>query len=158
MTNQSLNLNFLSPINFQLIIDKIPIMTSTVQQLSIPGSNLSNSEQQTSFVPVNHPGRINYNTLNASFKVLEDFSNYKEVHDWMEELGTPDSRNYVRDIQDARVIVLDSRRNAKFSVRFTDVQPTFLSDLNFDATSTSVEYITAQTSFRFDRYFFENIN
>lgn len=148
--------NFLSPINFQLIIDKTPNVCDTTQRVSIPGSSLGSAEQSSPFVPINNPGNIKYNTLDIMFKVQENLQNYIEIHSWLEELGTPDSlSDYMRDSQDARVLLLNSNRRPNISITFTNIQPTYLSDLNLDSTLEDVQYIDLSASFKFDRYFFE---
>jgi len=80
-----INKSILNKNNFRLLIDKVPTVEYYVQTVNIPGLSFNETVQ-----PVGagvdayfHGDKVEYETLNVSFLVDEDLSNYKEMYDWM---------------------------------------------------------------------------
>ena len=55
-------------------------------------------------------------------------------------------------VSDGTLLVLDSMQNAQFMVKFSDLWPTDLTTLQFDATPGTVDYLTAEVSFKYTLY------
>lgn len=151
--------NFLSPNNFQFVMDKTPILSDTVQQVISPGINLGFANIETPFVKIPTPGNISYGSLVLNFKVTENLENYLEVLNWMESIGKPDSfenyKNPENPSSDARLILLNSSKKSSVSIHYTDVIPESLSELQMDSTNVDVSYITATATFRFLRFYYQ---
>ena len=145
--------NFLSPTGFDLVIEKIPKVCNTIQSVSIPGINLGSASAPTPFVKQNIAGNIQYSNLDITFKITEDLENYKEIINWMNELGKPESFNqYKRQKHDAIVIIQSNNKKKNVSMRFVDIYPTGISPLNFMTTVTEIEYLTCTVSFTYTNF------
>lgn len=150
--------NLLNPLNFYFKLSKTPNVEYQVQSVTIPGLNLGSVQTPTPFARLTTPGNVQYDDLLVSFKVGENLSSYLEIYNWMTGLGRPDNfeqYNYVES--DASVLILNSAKHPIINVRFTDIFPTSISPLDFDATLTDVQYVTATATFAFDRMYFDSI-
>jgi hypothetical protein len=154
MTNPQTSM--MSPINFGFILDKTPNTNYLVQKVDIPGLQLGIAQSPSpGLVRIINPGNIEYGDLNITFKVGEDMSDYLEIFNWMTELGHPDSlAQYSRSFYDATVLIMDSAKRPKISVRFTDCIPVGLSPVSLDSTLEGVQYLNATATFRFQRFFY----
>ncbi len=157
MTNPQTNM--MSPINFGFILDKTPNTNYLVQKIDIPGMQLGIAQTPSpGLVRIINPGNIEYGDLNVTFKVGEDMSDYLEIFNWMTELGHPDSlTQYNRTFYDATVLIMDSAKRARISVKFTDCIPIGLSPVSLNSTLEGVQYLDATATFRFQRFFYEVI-
>lgn len=154
MTNPQTSM--MSPINFGFILDKTPNTNYLVQKVEIPGMQLGIAQTPSpGLVRIINPGNIEYGDLAITFKVGEDMSDYLEIYNWMIELGHPDSLDqYSRSFYDATVLIMDSAKRPKISVRFTDCIPVSLSQVSLDSTMEGVQYLDATATFRFQRFFY----
>lgn len=145
--------NFLSPTGFDLIIEKIPKVCETIQSVNIPGINLGTASADTPFVKVNLPGKIEYSSFTVSFKITEDLDNYKEVIDWINELGKPNEfPQYKRQTHDALITILSNNKKKNISMRFTDIYPINISELSFDTRLTDIQYLTCSVTFAYTNF------
>ena len=154
MTNPQTSM--MSPINFGFILDKTPNTNYLVQKVEIPGMQLGIAQTPSpGLVRIINPGNIEYGDLAITFKVGEDMSDYLEIYNLMIELGHPDSLDqYSRSFYDATVLIMDSAKRPKISVRFTDCIPVSLSQVSLDSTMEGVQYLDATATFRFQRFFY----
>ena len=84
--------DYASPIQFRLKISKLPLVEFTVQSANIPGISLDEVQQPTRLKAIALPGStLSFQNLDLSFLVDENLNNYKELHDWLIGLGTPES-------------------------------------------------------------------
>ena len=92
--NETENKNYLSPIGFRFLIQKLPTTEYFVQQTNIPAVTHS---------PVLHPNpltntmvlpgeRLGYDSLTLNFRIDEDLKNYIEIHDWMTTITSVDNQ------------------------------------------------------------------
>jgi len=160
--NTPTNKNFLNPLNFQFQLKRAPHLNFFIQKVNIPSISISNIDIPTAFNYIPDPGnKVQYGDLDISFKVDEDFANYLELHDWIRNLGFPESfeerarlvvepeytGNGIRS--DISLLCLDSIKRPNFEITFRDAFPISLSEINFDSTSEDVIYVTAQASFKY---------
>jgi len=180
ITNQPDNPQFLSPVGFNFNIQKLPHVNYFVQAVNMPGVQLGETPLNTPFHIIPTPGdHITYGEMAVTFKVDEDMENYIELYNWMQYLGFPEGFNQAKQVynksglqsltgprtvqrtgrtlgegsvSDASLTVLNSASQPNLTVTFEDCFPTSLSDMQFDARSSDIEYIEAQVSFRFKLY------
>ncbi len=164
-----LNRNYLSPLNFQFSVKKLPHVNFFLQKVNIPSLNITPTAMPNPFVSIPYSGEhIQYGTLSITFKVDEQLKNYQEILNWLEGLGFPKSyqqyadlekKNETREgiISDVSIIVTDSAKNPRFEFIFVDAFPMFLSDMNFDTASPDVKYMTVSANFKYT-YFEINRN
>ena len=84
--------DYASPIQFRFKITKLPLVEFTIQTANIPSVTLDEVQQPTRLKPIALPGStLTFGNLELSFLVDENLNNYKELHDWLIGLGTPES-------------------------------------------------------------------
>ena len=166
--NQVKNKNFLSPTGFKFVLNRAPKVVFFSNQTNIPGLNLGTTEQSTYLTHIPVPGdKIQFQDLNLRFLVYEDLENYLEIQHWIRGLGFPDSLKEIYDWQksnpnapdgvlnytsDGTLNVLSSSNTPNFKVKFLDMFPVSLSDLDFDATDSDIDYLTANVTFKYTIY------
>ena len=84
--------DYASPIQFRFKMTKLPQVEFFVQTANIPGITLDEVQQPTRLKAIALPGStLSFASLELSFLVDENLNNYKELHDWLVGLGTPES-------------------------------------------------------------------
>jgi len=84
--------DYASPIQFRFKMTKIPNVEFFIQTANIPGITLDEVQQPTRLKAIALPGStLSFASLELSFLVDENLNNYKELHDWLIGLGTPES-------------------------------------------------------------------
>ncbi len=150
--------NLLSSVGFQFVLTRTPNIEYLVQQVSIPGMQLGNANVATPFVRIVQAGNLTYDDLRVSFKVSENLESYLEIVNWIEALGHPDDFDQYADLRsDAKVIILNSSKRPAFEVTFTNIYPTSISNIDFDATLGDIQYVNADATFSFDRMRYKSI-
>ena len=87
--DQPTNLNYLSPVNFDLLIQKLPKTRYFCTGVNIPSINFSEALMDTKLaIQSALPGdKITFAPLTVKFVVDEDMKNYQEIFDWIMDLG-----------------------------------------------------------------------
>jgi len=89
---QPTKFDYASPIQFRFKMTKLPQVEFFVQTANIPGITLDEVQQPTRLKAIALPGStLSFANLDLSFLVDENLNNYKELHDWLIGLGTPES-------------------------------------------------------------------
>ena len=167
------NNNFLSPLGFRFIIDKLPIVNYYCQSASLPSVSLQETEIPNPLVRIPLAGtKLTYAPLDIRFRVDEDMNNYLEIYNWMTGLGTPEDTKQYKDLNktggnrptagtgkmgnvmqgvfsDGTLVVLTSAQNPNKRIQFVDLYPINLSPIQFDVTGTDVAYIEADVTFNY---------
>ena len=93
-------LDYASPIQFRFKMTKLPLVEFTVQTANIPGISLGTATVPTPLYDYPIPGdTLTYQSLDMSFLVDENLSNYKELHDWLSGLGFAKNHTEFADLQ-----------------------------------------------------------
>ena len=108
-------------------------------------------------LPIVPGGGVNFGDFVVRFIVDEDLVNYNSIHKWMRDNGNADqmqrTTNELDIYTNAQLHITTSQYNPAFVVEFRDIFPVSLSNLQFDATITDVEYITAEVTFKHQQFF-----
>ena len=169
--NQIQNRNFLSPVGFKFTLNRAPKVAFFGNTANIPGMTLGVAVQSTYLKDIDIPGdKITFNDLTLRFLVDENLENYMEIQNWIRGIGYPESLDQIynwqknnpkMDLQeksqlnlysDATLSVLTSSNNSNFKVKFLDLFPYSLTDLQFDATDSDIDYLTAEVTFKYTIY------
>ena len=163
--NTPYNKNFLSPLNFVFQIKRSPHLNFFVQQVNLPSISVNFPEQPNPFVHIPISGEhLEFGTLRVSFKVDEDMQNWFEVHNWIRNLGFPFEYEEYKKlatapkssgegiVSDITLVILNQVKLPAFEITFRDAFPVSLSDLQFDVTEETVNYITASVEFKYVLY------
>lgn len=166
--------NYLRPNSFKFQIAKIPNVTYTCQSANLPQLSLGSAVQQTPFVDIPHPGdKVFFGEFIIQFLINEDMSNYKELYDWVASIGVPSGGDqygqltrrasvykpdeYNNAFSDASLLILDSNNKPVVRLNFQDLWPTSVEGLNFDITSSGMEYFVGTASFRYKVFTIEQL-
>lgn len=150
------NINFANPSSFRLVIDnlKYPNAQYTVQLASIPDMSVDGASFNTPKRNIlASADKVVYAPLQLTFLVDENFTNYKEIHDWMFGMVGQDDFG-VRKTRDLTLVIYNSSNNVVQEIQFTDAHPSSLSSLPFETTGESVNYLTAVAEFSYSYYKF----
>jgi hypothetical protein len=169
--NQIQNRNFLSPVGFKFIVNRARKVSFFGNSMNIPGLNMGVSTQPTYLKDIPIPGdKVEFNDLKLRFLVDESLENYMEIQRWIRGIGYPENLQEIYDFQeenpamdtqfkyqlnlysDATLFVLTSNNTTNFQVKFRNIFPISISDLQFDATDSDIEYLTADVSFKYTIY------
>ena len=165
--------NFLRPNAFRFLIKNLPSVAFTCQSANLPSLSLGFTTQPTPFLDIPHVGDKNlFGDFTIRFLITEDMSNYIELYEWLVALGFPNDYNqyrnftgerlnrfpFVRDASggstaiaysDATLTILDSNNVPKTNINFKDTFPVSVEALDFDISSSSVEYFVGIASFKY---------
>ena len=156
---QPSNRNFLNPIGFILKLEKFNGVDFFCQTANIPDVTMPTTEVATRFRNLNiiPGGGVTFGDLIVRFIVDEDLVNYNSVHKWIRDNGNADEmlRETADEDQytDGQLHILTSAYNPAFIVDFRNLFPVALTNLQFDATMTDTEYITAEVVFKHQQFF-----
>tara|TARA_B100000287_G_scaffold163735_1_gene154437 strand:+ start:6831 stop:7385 length:555 start_codon:yes stop_codon:yes gene_type:complete len=162
------NRNFLSPVGFKFNLKKAPKVDFFSTAANIPSINLGVAIQSTYLKDLPTPGdKMAYDDFSLRFAVDENLENYLEIHDWMRGLGFPESIKESMDLiskdpinpgnpfsiySDGTLLIYNSSYNVIAKATFKDMFPTSLTQIEFDAQDTSIEYVMAEVSFKYTIY------
>ena len=161
------NRNFLSSVGFKFNLAKYPKVDFFSNSARIPELSLGLATQPTYLKDIDIPGeKLTYGDFNLRFLVDENMENYMAVYEWLVGLGFPETTKQFKDLTtdsadqrdlkeafcDGTLRILNSNYREIAKVKFQDLFPVSLTSLDFDATTTDVEYFTAEASFKYTLY------
>lgn len=158
-------ISFLSPLGFKFQIKKCPNVNFFIQSINVPSISLPELNVSNPFIQVPYGGdHISYGDMNLSFKVDENLTNYMEIYNWVKGIGFPDTFKEFQNlankpkftgeglVSDISLLILSSSRNPTYEVLYKDAFPVSLSEIQFNTTSTDVQYLTATAYFKYTSY------
>ena len=161
------NRNFLSGVGFKFNLAKHPKVDFFSNSAKIPQLTLGLATQPTYLKDIDVPGeKLSYGDFTLRFLVDENMENYIAIYDWLVGLGFPettqefktlttdsaDQRDLKEAFCDGTLRILNSNYREVATVKFTDLFPVSLTSLDFDATNTDIQYLTAEVSFKYTIY------
>lgn len=168
--------NYLRPNAFRFTLKNLPSVAFTCQSANLPSLTLGFTSQPTPFLDIPHVGDKNvFGDFTIRFLITEDMSNYIELYEWLVALGFPTDYNqyrnfagdrlnrfpFVRDASgspiavaysDATLTILDSNNVPKTNIHFKDAFPISVEALDFDITSSTVDYFVGIASFKYKQF------
>lgn len=170
LNTQPENKNMLSPTGFRFVLNRTPNVNYFTYSVPIPTLTLGEIDTENPNVRLPFPGdKLRYEPLSIRFRVDEDLQNYLEIHNWLVSLGYPEDilnqSSYARGAyntsgavySDASLLVLTSNMNVNLRINFKNLFPISLTELNFDASLTDIEYLEATATFRYSTYEIERV-
>lgn len=159
--------NYLSPLEFQVTVKRLPEIEFFTQSLEIPSLTTASIVVDNPF-NYSHitPNKVTYSSLNLSFIVDESMKNYKSVFDWITGVSFPQDFNQFKTIEnseegltsDVSIIIMNSNKNPNIIINFKDCFPVSLSPIRLDTTSPQLIYPTATASFTYTYFTIEEYN
>jgi len=154
----SLNVNFLSPLEFQITIDRLPHVQFFTQQTAIPGISSSPVAVPTRLNTTYQPGdEVDFSNLDLTFIVDEAMGNYQEIFNWIVRANFPDNHEQYQAIEgnlfsDISIIILNSKKNPNIKFTYKNCFPISLSDVSLDTTNSDVVYPQVTATFQYDTF------
>lgn len=164
-------MNYLSPVNFDLQINKLPNTKYFCTGVTLPSVNFSEALHSLPLAINSYlPGdKIEFDPLVVKFLVDEDMTNYKEIFNWIMALGPgndtgdfqtlTDSKktttgqfsnaDFSKMYSDATIFANTSSNNANVEFSFEDCFPTSLGSIEFNSQADGVEYATCDLTLRY---------
>jgi hypothetical protein len=159
---------YLKPNSYKFLINRAPNVTFTCQSANLPPVTLGAAMQDTPFVDIPHPGdKVAFGEFTIRFLVNEDMSNYLELYNWIKEIGVPGTgedwnhalnnfnytvfaaTDYAKIFSDGVLLMLNSDNVPIVRLTFEDMFPISLESLDFDITTSGMEYFIGVASFRY---------
>lgn len=165
LENQISDLNFLSPLGFRFALKRAPALNFFVTKAVVPYIAIGTAIMPSTFKQIPFYGdKIDYGTLDITFKVDENMTNYSEIYNWITRLVRPEDFAGFSSLKNAEIATgnglfsdatLTILNSSMFPVKefvFVDMYPVMLSELQFNSTETDVNYIDASVKFRFQNF------
>jgi hypothetical protein len=153
--------NYLSPLEFKILIKRLPNVEFFTQRAAIPSISTTAVQQPTRFNNVfRTPDSVNFSNLDVSFIVDESMNNYMEIFNWILSTANVESHDRFRQLKsspeglfsDISIIILNSKKNPNIEISYTNCFPISLSDIQMNTTDTDVTYPEATVSFQYDTF------
>lgn len=165
--------DYLRPNAFRFVIKDLPKVAYTCQSANLPGLQLGFAVQPTPFIDLPRIGdKLQYDEFSVRFLIAEDMSNYLELLEWLVALGFPETYNsYSRFVgerlsrfpfvkqpngsietvaySDGTLTILDSANVPKTNIILKDMFPVAVQALDYDITSSSVDFLVGIASFKY---------
>jgi hypothetical protein len=144
----------------------MPNVEFFTQRVQIPGLSTGAPQQLSPLHNIyKTPDRIEYAELDLSFIVDENMSNYKEILDWLEGMGTPESSDQRLNLENSKygsvsdisIIIENSSRNSHIKFTFTECFPIALGAVQLDVTGSDIVYPECNVVMRYTNMRFENL-
>jgi hypothetical protein len=153
--------NYLSPLEFKVLIKRLPNVEFFTQRSMIPGISTTPIQQPTRFNPVfRTPDVVNFSSLDVTFIVDESMCNYMEIFNWI--ISSTMTENHTRFeslvnspeglVSDISIIILNSKKNANIEISYKNCFPVSLSDIQLNTTNVDLTYPEATVSFSYDTF------
>ena len=160
------NTNFLSPVEFQLVLNRLPNVEFFIQGANIPGISSSGTERPSPFKTINEPSdKITYDDFTVTVVCDEDMVAFREVSDWLVALTFPDDFTQYDNLKpaptgdgkksDGSLVVLNSNKNANVTISFTDMFPVSISGLQLNTAESDLTAPTFEITFKYSNYTIE---
>jgi len=170
--NEPENKNFLSPINFKLEILKCPTVNWFCQTANLPGISTGKPEIPNPFMDLSATGdKIVKSSLTIGFLVDEDLKNWLEIWTWIKGLIYPHVPEEYSELQklfpgktarrqyyetglfsEGLLHILNNNKNPNIYVKFNNLFPISISDLQFSTAETSETPLVATAEFAYTDY------
>lgn len=158
--------NYLEPTGFRVVINRqtVPNLQFYAQAIQTPDVSINPTEVsyprvgRVGFVPES----LEYGILSMDVLLDENMQSYREMYNWAERsvqaqhrlnYNSADDRLEDHFYADIDVHILTSHNNKNRSFKFRNAFPTTVGSIPLSAVSSG-EYITFQTTFRFDYFDF----
>ena len=172
MADLTSNVNFLSPIEFKLVLNRLPNVEFFVKSANIPGISSGTVERPTPFKNIYEPGdKLAYEEFTISVICDEDMVAFREISDWLVAVTSPEnfaqyaglnpktvgsySENQSQVKSDGSLVVLSSKKNANVTIKFSDMFPTSISSIQLDTSGTDLTPPAFDITFKYNKYTIE---
>ncbi len=147
-----LNYNHAISTSFRLVIPDMEEVNYFVQNTEVPGMNFMGirSDYQNNFgsIPNN---KIEYDMLNATFLVDEDYTNHSAIHLWMHRLRSSD-KPLLHEMKDITLHVRKTTKAKSRAFKFFGAHPVMLTPIPLESAVTDATPAVCTVSFMYQYY------
>lgn len=152
--------NYLSAVEFKFVIDRLPNVEFYVQRANVPGISSGFSTTTTPFKNIYGPGdKLEYDDLTVDVVVDENMSSYIESWNWLSSLTRPEGFDGYANIQngdgiysDATLFILSNSKNPNIKIKFKDLFPISVGQIDLDTTAGDIDPPIATLTFKYLSY------
>ncbi len=173
MADLTTNLNFLSPVEFKLVLNRLANVEFFVKSANVPGISSGTTEIPTPFKNVfQHGDKLSYEEFTVSVICDENMVAFKEISDWLVAVTMPENFAQYAGLNpdtygkggetvnnqgdgvtsDGSLIILNSNKNANVTIKFSDMFPTAVSSIQLDTSGTDLTPPTFDITFKYNKY------
>lgn len=141
--------------SFQLIIPGLEELNYFVQTTEIPGMNMTGIRGDYKVYALNIPNnKIEYDMLNCSFLVDEDYANHQAIHLWFHALrtGNPPVMNVTKDLT---LHLKKSSKAPNQKIIFYGAFPVMLTPVPLESSTSEPQVNICTVSFMYQYYSME---
>lgn len=141
--------------NAILVINGLENTSFFLTNFRIPSISIGVANRAMPFKEHNEPGdKLTFGELQATFAVDEYFQNWKEINDWIRSMTNGYGFLEDNEIQkkSASIILYTNSMNPFAYIRFLEIFPTQLDEVEFDLQTADPTIITCQVTFEYQRY------
>ena len=151
------NTNLLQPTKYTVSFPEISDTIYFCQKVNIPGVTITELTQVTPNLDLFVPGtKISYGNFDMEFLVNEDLSSWLFIHNWMRGITT-DMSYRTQPKAEAILTVFSNQNNPKIRIKYRDIFPLSVSDIQFDTTQSAEEHMYATASFKINYFDIERL-
>jgi len=168
IARQPQTVNTLQFNQFRFVLHRSPQIIYFCQGVKFPGLSMEPMIQPAPLgVPIKiTPNKMNFDNLELTFLVSEDFKNWLEIYNWMHRIlpakhfsnqykEHPDSKNYSSEevrYQDGSLVLMNSASRGFLEVQFERMFPISLSGIDFSSTVSDANPVTCTVQFAYTGY------
>ena len=165
MATLTTNINYLQPTGFKIVIDRKRFgnLEYFAQSVSHPSVSIQPAPVSYSRVNLHMAGdKLTFGELTANIIIDESMKSYSEMFDWMTSLVenvnvTKLDKTLSREpldttAADITVTALSSHNNKVKNIRYIDCVPTDIGSIEFQATTSDIQYLTFPVTFSFSYF------
>lgn len=150
------NFNLALNTNFKIEIPNARDFNYFVQTINIPGISCGKVDTTNMNHRIFFQGdTIEYEELDFSFVVNEDFSNYQYIHNWI--IDYRDHESAADKMQDLTLHILNNNKLAFLKFVFHDAFPIALGAIDLEHINSDSTPITCATSFAYSYFSIEKL-
>ena len=160
------NFNKFNSQSFSLTMEKCPAVSDMVQSISVPGLTMGEVNSDTPFSTRKEPGdKIIYSVMSITVLLDEELKAWKEVFDWINGLGFPESYQQYRkfaasakmlttteSFSDAILSLYNNQQKAFARLHFNDLFPIALGDIPLATVESSDDFPVVTMDFQYRSY------
>jgi hypothetical protein len=165
--NRQVELSYVPPQNFYMVVDLLPTVTFNAQQIQIPTISGGEALLSNRFNPSKAfiPGDgIDFGNLDVTFLIDKEFRTYLSILQWMKGTYAPETTQQFKEYTESRdnisgtkfsktmsnitVVATDAGNQPLIHWNFYNCFPVSLDGPQFDSTQPDINYLTSTVSFR----------
>jgi|688.fasta_scaffold05675_1 hypothetical protein len=151
------NINTLQPSKYSVSFPEISDTIYFCQKINLPGVQLTEMPHVTPNLDLYVPGtKMIYETLEMQFIVNEDLSSWLAIHNWIRGISTDMGYRTKPRVQ-AILTIYSNQNNPKMRIKYADVFPLSLGEIEFDTTTDNEHHLISNATFRFNYFDIERI-